>query len=540
MTERTASDPAAGASLTALAMASVARVPDRPALVAAGRMLSYAELAAVAASLARTLGRHDPAPDVGRAALLAYRSVAAYAGVLGILLAGKAYVPLNPRFPTERTRAMLEAADTRVLVVDRRSADAAFRVLATVDRPMLVLMPEHEAPPTGLPRSSRHRIVCRDEFEAGDGPPPAPAAASEDGAYLLFTSGSTGRPKGVLVTHANATTYVRNVRSLFTPTERDRFSQAFDLTFDLSVHDLFVCWSVGACLCVVPEEALIGPASFIRDQGITCWFSVPSTVAFMHRFGMLEPGSLPSVRSSLFCGEALPGSLAAAWKAAAPDGVLLNLYGPTEATVAITAAPWRSPEDDGPGGVAAIGRPFPGQRVAVVDDALRPVPPGDIGELCLAGPQLAPGYWRDPVLTAERFVALPGETGPDNRWYRTGDLASWRADLGLVFHGRSDHQIKIRGHRVEIGEVEDALRAAAGSSQAAAVGWPRDPTGGTLGIVAFVAGTASDPAAILSACRARLPDYMLPAAIHVLDALPLNVNGKVDRAALVRRLEGGA
>ncbi len=532
------SDPSNAASLASLFLAGLARFPDRPALCVGGETFSYTALGGRVAGLAQTIKTLDPAPDKRRAAVFAYRSAVAYQGVLGTLLTGKAYVPLNPRFPAERSLRMLEAADVAAVIVDRRSTAAAAATLALSDKEYLVLLPEHDTVPDELAGLSRCRCVVGPDFLSAEPDPQPPAVAPDDGAYLLFTSGSTGTPKGVLVTHANALAYVANAAAVLNADENDRFSQTFDMTFDVSVHDMFVCWSVGACLCSLPEQALIGPAAYIREQKITCWFSVPSTAGFMQRFGMLTPGAYPGWRSGVFAGEALPASLAAAWRVAAPNCVLHNFYGPTEATVSVTFAPWRDENDSAPDGGVPIGRPFSDQKIAVVDENLRRVPVGERGELCLGGSQVAPGYWRAPDLTADRFVALPEDgDGAENRWYRTGDVVSWDDRLGLLFHGRADRQIKIRGYRVEIGEIETALRAAADTQFAAALGWPKVSPGVAGGVVAFVAGTAQSPAAIVAGCKTRLPDYMIPNRVTTLDALPLNANGKVDYKALERMLE---
>lgn len=519
-------------------LASAARFTDRPALVAEGNSLSYGALRGHAFVIARAIAIRDPDPEVKPVALFAYRSVSAYAGLLGIMLAGKAYVPLNPRFPAERCRRMLDAAGARIIIVDRRCASDALALLTQCDRPLLVLLPDHDAPPEGYDQLTLHHLLCRGELPFGDEAVDDRADRSDDGAYLLFTSGSTGDPKGILVTHANVLSYRDSVRPMVTATEHDRVSQAFDLTFDPSVHDMVVAWSAGACLCCVPENALIGPAAFIHEQGITLWGSVPSTISFMQKFGMLAVGSLPGLRSSMFCGEALPASLAAAWKAAAPNSEILNLYGPTEATITIVGARWRDDGDTAANGAVPIGHPFPGQRVAVVDEALHRVTLGSLGELCLAGPQITPGYWQAPHLTADRFVSLPEDApGPENRWYRTGDIVGQQGKLGLVFHGRVDQQVKIRGFRVEITEIETVIRTVVGTDLAAAIGWPSKPEQGTLGVVAFVVAPHAAVSDIIAGCRIRLPDYMVPSRIMTLDTLPLNANGKTDYGALRRIME---
>jgi amino acid adenylation domain-containing protein len=352
---------------------------------------------------------------------------------------------------------------------------------------------------------------------------------------LLFTSGSTGEPKGVAVSQQNVRSYVEYASERYQVNEHDRCSQSFDLSFDLSAHDMFVSWERGACLCVIPESSAMAPAKFIKDQQLTMWFSVPSVVGVMSKLGMLKPGVFPSLRCSLFCGEPLPISYAQAWATAAPNSIVENVYGPTETTIAITHYRWeRTAPPECATGIVPIGWPFDGQRACVIDSERRPVPPGERGELCLAGSQVTAGYWNNPTKTAEQFVTLP-EMG-DGLWYRTGDLARQDADGCFHYLGRIDHQVKIRGYRVELQEVEGALRGATGAEQVIAVAWPiRD--GIADGIVAFMCGGRErDVRRILQACRETLPDYMIPSALHFVDELPLNIHAKVDRLALIQRL----
>jgi non-ribosomal peptide synthetase component F len=318
--------------------------------------------------------------------------------------------------------------------------------------------------------------------------------------------------------------------------ERDRCSQTFDLTFDLSVFDMFVAWERGACVCCPSERELMAPGSFVRRAGLTVWFSVPSTGAFMRKLGMLKPDSYPSLRWSLFCGEPLPDEVARAWAAAAPNSTVENLYGPTEATIACTVQAFdpARPRELSVNGIVPIGEPLGDMTALVVDEDLREVAPGGDGELLMAGPQVTPGYWHDPERTAAAFVVPPGR---DAVHYRTGDRVRRPTNGGpLAYLGRVDHQIKVLGHRVELGEIEAALREESGIDAAIAVGWPLTPSGAG-GIVAFLGDLEVDVDALRSALSARLPDYMVPRKVVLLEELPLNANGKFDRRALLASLE---
>jgi non-ribosomal peptide synthetase component F len=285
---------------------------------------------------------------------------------------------------------------------------------------------------------------------------------------------------------------------------------------------------------------LVNPDAFIRDARLTVWFSVPSVGVLMKRFGALRQGRYPSLRWSLFCGEPLPSDVASAWAAAAPASVVENLYGPTELTIACLVHRW-DPERSPPlcvNDVVPIGQPFAGLTECVVDESRGQLPLGETGELCVCGPQTVPGYWRNPQKTAEQFVILPSPAGGEDRFYRTGDRVQRLPSGDYVYLGRVDHQVKVLGHRVELAEIEAVIGRHPGIAQGVALGWPvRD--GSAEGIVAFVTGTGVVPDAVIADVRRVLPDYMTPRAVFVVDELPLNANGKVDRPLLVKRLESG-
>jgi amino acid adenylation domain-containing protein len=424
---------------------------DRPALWVEGSHFTYAELYEAAARLAgavRAAHERGQPGETGQCGLLVNRTPTAYAAVLATSMLGRAYVPLNPQFPVDRLRQILSSSAVDTLIVDHRSADAAGALLEGLARPVNVLLPDAQTPAWPL-HMCRHRPMNRNDIECVAPAVPVDHSGKDAGAYLLFTSGSTGTPKGVLISSDNALAYISNAIRRYRPGPDDRFSQLFDFSFDLSVHDMFLAWSAGACLYCVPEGRLIGLRDFIRRCGLTFWFSVPSTAAFMRQLRMLTPGSFPSLRWSLFCGEALPMGLARAWQAAAPNSIVENLYGPTEATVAFTAyrlQKQRQPELDALPTVP-IGTPLSGQRALVVNGRGEPLAAGEEGELCLGGSQVATGYWHAPEQTAARFKPPLGAEAEESRWYRTGDRAVMHGEHGLIYLGRIDRQAKIRGHR---------------------------------------------------------------------------------------------
>jgi amino acid adenylation domain-containing protein len=510
--------------------------PRRPALAIGSQSWPYEELLHSSTAIAALLKEHtEGGPPL--TATLAHRSFVAYAGVLGALLRGHGYVPLNRKFPSLRTKAMFERSGCRALVADNESLPLLHELLAGAPDGAVVVAPDLDDVRDLESRLPGHIVLGRAALEDVDVEGPAlDRPGLDDVAYLLFTSGSTGQPKGVMVAHRNVAPFVRAMADRYEVVAQDRCSQTFDLTFDLSVFDLFVAWDRGACVHCLPEKTLLKPGGYIRDHELTLWFSVPSTAMFLQRFGMLKAGSYPSLRWSLFCGEALPAGVAEAWAAAAPNSIVENLYGPTEATIACTVYRWEAgrSNEESRRGVVPIGRPTPGMSALVVDGDLREVGDEQEGELLVAGPQVALGYLDDPERTAAAFVVPPAK---DQRHYRTGDRVVRASNGAMHYLGRLDHQVQVHGHRVELGEVESAIRDATGAPEVVALGWPVLESG-VGGIVAFLGGEdALDVAKLRSKLATRLPDYMLPREVHVLRELPLNANGKFDRSSLRARLE---
>jgi amino acid adenylation domain-containing protein len=509
--------------------------PQRPALIVGNRSYSYEELLSSSAAIAALLTEQTDDAAPRRTAVFAHRSFVAYAGLLGALLRGHGYVPLNRKFPIMRTKAMFERSGCRALIIDNESLPQLDELLTGVEKGTLVLAPELEDVRDLESRLTDHVVLGRDAMRDAAAPVlrrPGP----DDVAYLLFTSGSTGQPKGVMVAHRNVAPFVRAMADRYGVSPHDQCSQTFDLTFDLSVFDLFVAWERGACVHCLPDKTLLKPGGYIREHELTLWFSVPSTAMFLQRFGMLKAGSYPSLRWSLFCGEALPVGVAEAWAAAAPNSIVENLYGPTEATIACTIYRWegsRSRAESRLGSVP-IGSPITGMSALVVDGELREVGEEHEGELLVAGRQVALGYLDDPERTQSAFVVPSGKV---ETHYRTGDRVVRASNGVLHYLGRLDHQVQVHGHRVELGEVESAIRDSTGAAAVVALGWPVLESG-VGGIVAFVAGEdAFDQAALRTKLAALLPDYMVPREVHVLRELPLNANGKFDRPALRARLE---
>ena len=516
---------------------SAERFAERSAVIVDGKALLYWELKEIATRIGATIQAH---PDFSRTpltAVLAYRSPTAFAGILGALLAGNGYVPLHPNFPVDRTALMFQRSACQSIIVDERSLASLRSLLNQAQKPLLVLLPELHDVRAHREQWPQHVFVGSDDLEPSTAWK-VPVVDENAIAYLLFTSGSTGIPKGVMVAHRNVISFLDYIIKHFHVTEHDILSQMFDMTFDLSVFDIFAAWEAGACVCCPSQKTLINPSRFIRDMGLTIWFSVPSTIAFMKKLKLLKPGSFPSLRLSLFCGEPLPLASATAWLAAAPNSSLENLYGPTELTIACTVYRW-DPEDsprEAELAIVPIGYPFPEMNVLVVDETLTEVSPGEKGELLMNGPQMSLGYWMDSEKTSSAFVV---PSGRKETFYRTGDCVRRPVGNGPLTHlGRLDFQIKVLGHRVELGEVEAVVREASGLDGVVAVGWPITSSG-CGGVEVFIEGEPEDVGRLRDTIASRLPDYMIPRRFNCMNRLPRNVNDKFDRIAMLRMLEEG-
>lgn len=448
---------------------------------------TYEELHKASLNVAAHIHQHHP----GNApvAIPGGKNFAVFARICGALIASRAYMPMNSKFPEARNTKMLERSCA--VVIDIKEADL-FRE----------------------PSADAITIYARED----------------DTAYLLFTSGTTGTPKGVPVSNRNVCCYLDHVLSEWEFKESDRFSQTFDLTFDLSVHDMFVCWLSGACLCIPPDDASLNLAGYIREQQISIWFSVPSAAVLMDRMRLLKKDAFDGIRMSFFCGEPLNADMADKWQSATGGNDVVNLYGPTEATIAISAYEWSEAKKKSLNGVVCLGKVFMEQEHIVIDPE-NPEHICDEGELCLGGSQVITGYLDDPVLTRDYFIQL--KSIPDKTWYRTGDLVKKDAEGDLFYLGRKDAEVKISGYRVNLMEVDAVIRAAAGKAMVASVlHEKRSPS-----IVSYVSRSEGlDENDLLQACRAELPWYMIPERIIFVEDMPLNINGKIDRNKLKQML----
>jgi amino acid adenylation domain-containing protein len=492
--------------------------PDATAVVMGEERLSYGELERRSNRLARLLAESGVRSG-DRVCLLQPKAPAAVISMLAALKAGAIYVPVDISNPPTRVRLIVTTAEPRLLLATAEAAELVAALGADV--------------PVGAVSGPLAGAAFGPGDEAGLSDQPLRAAAGpEDPACLLFTSGSTGTPKGVVITHAMVSAFLDWALEHFGHRPGERISGHPPLHFDLSGFDIYGTLSAGGELHLVPPSVLLPGqlAAFIRDSELTQWFSVPSTFAYMARFGVIREGDFPTLRRILWCGEVLPTPVLVYWMQRVPQASYTNLYGPTETTIASSWYTIPGPIEDVTTPIP-IGFPCAGEDIHVLDEEQRDVPDGEIGELCIAGVGLSPGYWRDEERTRAAFVVNP-RTG--QRLYRTGDLGRRDEDGLLHFLGRKDSQIKSRGYRIELGEIEAALTAVEGVAECAVVGAPSDGFEGTAICCAWAPrpGATLEPMRLRQALAEALPSYMLPSRWLALDELPKNVNGKIDRRLL--------
>ncbi|WP_327329963.1 amino acid adenylation domain-containing protein [Streptomyces sp. NBC_01208] len=495
-------DDGPGSTVPALFEQWARRTPDAPAVRDAGTTLTYGELDSRADALARRLAARGIGPE-DRVAVALPRTAELVVALLGILKAGAAYVPLDPDYPARRLSHMLDDSRPRLLLTT-------------------------PAVRSRLPETSVPCLYAGDHEDSAPTSAYPPALLPAHPAYVIYTSGSTGRPKGVVVTHRGAGAMARTQRERLRVTPGSRVLHMASVSFDAAFWELCMGLLSGACLEIDEREALLpGPAlaALVRERGVTHLTLPPAALAVM------PPDSLPAGTTLVLAGEACTPALVHAWAA---DRFLVNAYGPTETTVCATMSTFQHADGPlAPDRTVPIGVPVDGTRVHVLDDRLRPVPPGVTGELHVGGGGVARGYHGRAALTASRFVADPfGAAG--SRMYRTGDLVRWTADGQLVYVSRVDDQVKLRGFRIELGEIESALTALPGVAAACAV--VREDRPGDRRLVAYTVpadgADGPDDSEIRTHLAATLPDHMIPAAHMRLDALPVTPNGKTDRRAL--------
>ncbi|MFI5372273.1 MAG: amino acid adenylation domain-containing protein [Candidatus Eisenbacteria bacterium] len=514
--------------LAALLRDAADRHPDRDAVVMEGRRLSWEALATASGRFARSLAEHGVRPG-DRVGLWLPKSPDAIVALWGVLGAGAAYVPVDPGAPPARLGSIARDAGLASLVsrVDRAEGlveafpdGAPLRALWVTDRGAV------PATLGGVP------VVGADAWDTGSAYP-LPDGRPGDLAYLLYTSGSTGEPKGVAHSHASALAFVTWATATFGLTHEDRVSNHAPFHFDLSTFDLFATARAAAAVYPVPPRTASFPAAIARlyaETRLTVWYETPSSLALMLHRGGLADHDLTALRLLLFAGEVMPPRLLRELMTLAPGARFANLYGPTETNVCTWHEVTAPPADDTP---LPIGRACSGDTAHVLDERLAPLPAGTEGELWVSGASVMLGYWNRPERTAETLREVPLPDGGVTIAYRTGDRVRERVDGTLEFLGRRDHQVKTRGYRVELGEVETALLRHPAVVEAVVLALPDPEVGHRLAAVVVRAGGAeTGDTELREHCARLLPRYMVPESVTFRADLPRTSSGKVDRRAL--------
>ncbi|MDF5759155.1 amino acid adenylation domain-containing protein, partial [Spongiactinospora sp. TRM90649] len=511
--------PPPSRTVTGLFAERAARTPDAPAVLHDAGRLTYRELDARSGRLARDLLRAGVRPGTA-VPLLMRRSPELIVAILAVLRAGAYYLPLHTQQPDAQSRAVLATVTGPVLLTDAAYRFHALTVEQAAEGRHVITVPQDEPAPPADADPGR----------------PLPRVDPGQPAYVMFTSGSTGRPKGIVVTHQNVADLALD--QCWGIGEGDRVLFHAPHAFDASVYEIFAPLTQGAAVAVAASD-LIDPTVFAAELARHEVTHLSLTAGLFRVLAEDATGAFGRLTEVTTGGDVIAPQAVDRLLREHPGLIVRTTYGPTEATLCVTQAPHIVPALDG--SPVPLGLPLDATRIHLLDDRLRPVPHGVEGEVHLAGAGLAIGYAEQPALTAERFVADPYGP-PGTRMYRTGDLARWNADGDLIFTGRADDQVKIRGHRVEPAQVEAALAALPGVGQAAVVA--ADDGSGGKRLVAYVtpvpgAPEEPDPALLRAEAARVLPDYMVPAAIVALAALPVTPNGKLDRAALpVPRQDG--
>jgi amino acid adenylation domain-containing protein len=493
--------------------------------------ITYGELADSTDRLAKLLIKLG----IHRGDLVAYylkRSSECITATMGILKAGGAYIPIDQKIPAERWHRIISDAAPKVIICDQHTlSNAVERSGAQKYTPLIICL---------NPRDDRYKtsesVFFIEDIEKVTGIRLPDDGTPDDVAYVLYTSGSTGLPKGVMITHGNIRNYIDWATSYFRINDKDRILGTAPFYFDMSTFDIFSVFASGATLYLATEELLLFPERLVRfmeDNRVTLWKGVSSLLMYMSRAGVVRPERMPTLRTVIFAGESLAPQYLADWMKNLPNVSYFNGFGPTEATgVSLCYHVRQIPNPDQP---IPIGKPCKGAKVAVVGEDSLPVEPGQIGELCISGACLARGYLNDPERTQKRFTPAPPGSGLEGRVYWTGDLVRQTPEGDYVFISRKDYQVKWMGYRIELAEIELGISSFPQVKDVVVL-LIDSATQGLSELVAFVeADNDIDLTELNRELKKKLPTYMIPKRFILLESLPRNDRGKVDREEILKQ-----
>ncbi len=512
-------------------ISSIEKYPDNNALFVDGVYFSYRDLSGYVLGAQDALARADSGDCL--IGIYAYRSLWMYAAILSILYKGKGYVPLNPTYPSQKNINVLLKSEIKTILTESAQLKDLLNFLPEDGMAFTIIVLDQENASLEV-FSKKHTILWASKSglntENAELHRKTGKEVLSDTAYLLFTSGSTGEPKGIAVKHQNILHLIEVMTSKYGFNPDDRFIQNADYSFDFSVAEIFLSFASGGCLYCTPKSQCMTPARFVSEHKITVWTSVPSVANFLSKFNLLKTIFFPTLRYAFFCGEPLLAEMAEEFSVAAPNAKIINLYGPTEAAVFFTEYRFNPNLSECPNGVVPIGKPFDSLNITVISEKGQPVKSGDVGELCLSGPQVVSSYWKDQGLTHEKFVEEFWGAPSKFLWYKTGDLVKSDQNGDLIFIGRTDDQLQVSGYRVELGEIEHVLRTFAEVGRAVALAY--SDYNDQKYIIAFYEGKQLDKNELKNACSNNLPYYMVPKEFHYMEVLPINKNGKIDKENL--------
>jgi amino acid adenylation domain-containing protein len=503
-------------SVVELLAQSFVRFSNEPALEKGKVTLTYSQLESLVGEVAAQLNLRRDVSDKRRCLIIADKSIGSYINMLGAIIAGWSYVPISLPVPLYRLEKIIAQTGSKLLMISGDAEPLPTDVVKVYEKANVVTLKTEE-------RTERGSNVLGGTA----------SNAPEDEVYVLFTSGSTGEPKGVPISHSNLMAYLKHSLHYYALEPGHRHSQIFSQVFDLSVHDLLVTLCSGATLCIPEPAEQMFPHKYIQKRNLTHWFSTPSSILTMKKLKLLGPACFPNLQQSIFCGEPLTYAQVILWREAAPNSVIENLYGPTEATIAFTRYSVDDDIDTLKGReshtVVSIGKPMPGCKVAVENAGI--LQSEGEGELLLSGEQVCAGYLGDPATSEDKFISRD-----QTIWYKTGDRVKLSRDGAMAFRGRVDSQVKIRGHRVELAEIESVVRKVTGGQWAAAFLESKRDTGNQKIILCLDAAVKITESELICELAQYMPSYMVPEVVIFLSNVPLNLNGKIDRKAMLEQV----